>query len=941
MLLRHVRSSGLFVAAILVLPALLSEAQTATLVKVEVVDGKAMATVRGPAKVKGKLTVTEKNGRIASHALQAWIVQNGQGALLLLSPEKKGGQPTLRYYEADAAKSRPLGELPFSQAAMTETTTSAGSWAFALSGMDPSAGQPAIYAGDTQALHARLAAASDPHFSPDALSFQSSGKPSSLAISRLMGQEAWGQLYAPRTPSPHAEYLQFLPDGTSIVTQNSQPKPGKWLTDGYKFYVTAGSRPADAWALSELNSVTGIPAGSRLNVRLLAPLSSRTAKKGTPVEAVLISPAMFDGKILTPQGSEFHGVVVDGHGVGWGIRRETAALTLHFDTVKLPDGRTLPIDARVFRVENSREVVTDAGTIQGIRATGTLGHSAVNEVASLVQIDPIAYLFTASSGTALLGFAEPEILYNAGTELDIAFNLPVITSQEYAPRVPGLDLTGEPAAQFATLFRDLPFRTHTQGSNQPSDITNLVFFAQPEALHRAFLAAGWREADTLTAAATFETVKTLAGNQTYTQAPMSVLMLGEEKPLFTMEKSTNTFSSRHHVRVFATGETFAGQPVLTASSTQDIAIAFSYQQKTFIHVIDQYLDNERSKVTNDLEFTGCVNGLDLVPRPWVPQDAYNATGDRLLTDGDAAVLRLTNCQDPHATPSTPARRAPAFERTERDTMLSIKDTLYRGNLIYTGIAGGIKVHQYLQAKGELGPETGAWRRSDASGTGYRVVNTTQPQLQPRNWAGESVVAPAELSREAKAQINAHKWDPPQYEIALNLGYSNYRNQFLEAELIGLFSSNNEPDYLLAMAANVSDGWTAGVSLTLNSWKWISNEFLYQREQTKFQLEGIEDFGVEGAPPPLSPDGKLGYAAFCLQYRVQPASSEITMAALHCRRTGLPVARTGRRPSQIAKRVFSAGPLQHRPPQSCPRLWRNAASRWRRPLPIRSAIRRGI
>ena len=88
----------------------------------------------------------------------------------------------------------------------------------------------------------------------------------------------------------------------------------------------------------------------------------------------------------------------------------------------------------------------------------------------------------------------------------------------------------------------------------------------------------------------------------------------------------------------------------TASSTQDIGIAFSYKQKTFIHVIDQYLDNERSKVANDLEFTGCVKAIQLVSRPWVPQDAYNSTGDRLRTDSSAAVLRMNDCATPYATP---------------------------------------------------------------------------------------------------------------------------------------------------------------------------------------------------------------------------------------------------------------------------------------------------
>ncbi|HET6219227.1 MAG TPA: LssY C-terminal domain-containing protein [Acidobacteriaceae bacterium] len=855
--------------AILAFTGFRLEAQSAVIVKLVIVkkpgalDGKAMATVKAPVKVNGKIIIREKTGHIATHALQAWTIMNGQGALLLLSPEKKGGQDQLRYYQLDEGKGRPLGDVPFAQATMVESPATGAPWAFALSGIDPSTGQPVIFAGDVQAIHAQLPNASNPYFSADALCFQSTGRqsagePRTLEIPALMGEEALGRIYAPRNSESQAAYLQFLPDGDSLTTTAAgEVNRGRWITDGSQFRITTAKGPVAVWRLADLRTIAGIPAGSHLNVRLLHPLSSRTAKKGTPVQAVLISPGVFEDAILIPQGSEFDGALVQAQSVGWGIRHETAALTLHFDSVKLPDGRTLSIDARVFRVENARENVTAAGKIQGIRSTGTIGHSAENQIASLAQIDPIAYIYTSLAGPALLGFAEPEILYNAGTELDIQINKPVITAQKYPPRVPHMDLSGEQAVQFSTVVRDLPFLTRTENTHQPSDITNLIFIGKPEALRRAFQAAGWKTADTLTAAATFETVKTLAGNQTYTEAPMSMLMLGDERPIFAMEKSNNTFSSRHHVRVFATGESFDGEQVLTASSTQDIGIAFSYKQKTFIHVIDQYLDNERSKVTNDLEFTGCVDSIDMVSRPWVPRDAYNSTGDRLITDGDAAVLRLNDCASPYATPTTAAGRPPLTERSERDTVLTIKDTLYRGNLIYTGISGGIKVHQYLVTQGELGKQTGAWRRSDASGTEYRVVAFSQPLLQRRNWDGEASLAPAELDAEARARVDAHKWDPPHYEIGLNLGYSNYRNHELESVFVFLTSSNctpikcTEPMYAIGLADNVYDGWAASTSLTLNSWNWISNEFSYAREQTKFFLLG---FSGEIQPQPLPPLG---------------------------------------------------------------------------------------
>lgn len=104
---------------------------------------------------------------------------------------------------------------------------------------------------------------------------------------------------------------------------------------------------------------------------------------------------------------------------------------------------------------------------------------------------------------------------------------------------------------------------------------------------------------------------------------------------------------------------------------------------------------------------------------------------------------------------------------------------------------------------------------------------------------------------SQALIAAHKWDPPRFEIALNLGYSNYRNHILETTALSLSSSDpNKPDYLLSLGDGVFDGWAAGVSLTLNSWNWISNEFSYMRQQTKFDLVGITISSAPGEQPPL-------------------------------------------------------------------------------------------
>jgi hypothetical protein len=86
---------------------------------------------------------------------------------------------------------------------------------------------------------------------------------------------------------------------------------------------------------------------------------------------------------------------------------------------------------------------------------------------------------------------------------------------------------------------------------------------------------------------------------------------------------------------------------------------------------------------------------------------------RLIAGGYAAALRINDCTKPEETSTAVAVRAPVYERDERNTMLAIKHTLYRGNLVYTGIAGGFKVHNYLATQGELGEETGNWQKNDA------------------------------------------------------------------------------------------------------------------------------------------------------------------------------------------------------------------------------------
>lgn len=773
------------------------------------------------------VTINGKVRRIATNALQAWPIVNGQDALVLwLDNKAPAAQYRLRFVEGATRKRRELGAVPFSSAKLIEQQHN-GDWVFALASQEATG--PVLIVADTEAIHGEIRGATDPKFESGALAYKdaASGESKQVPLDAILGADM-REIYRFR----ESQFLQFNRDGTAVVEeQNGQFQTGTWRTDGIDMTFVPKAGSSVRFPRHELLRTEGVAAGTRLDVRLLHPLDSRTVKEGDPVRAVLITPASVDGRIFIPQGSEFSGTIVKAHGVGWGVRHESAALTLDLNEAKLPDGRSLKIHTRVHQVENSRESVDANGTIRGIRSTGTLGHSAESKISSVAAVDPVAYLFTSVSATSVLGFAEPEILYPAGTEMDIDFTSPLITSQVYPAKVP--PLTRRPGEEDLSGFvRRVPFRTMTKGSNKPSDLTNLLFIGSPDGLRRAFEAAGWVPTDNLNASSTFQTLKTVSGNETYREAPMSTLLLDERAPILNLSKTTNTFSSRHHLRIFDPALRYGGATALTSSSTQDIGIAFSRRQKTFIHVIDEYIDNERSKVVNDLEYTGCVDAMSLVPRPWVPQDAYNSTGDRLLTDGATAVLRINDCTNPRTSPKDEPSQPPRVQRIARDTMLVLRNDVWRGNLVYQGIAGSIKLRSYMKTKDELKPDAGNWRKNDLSGTEYEGANVIDFDEQSSVQTGEHGGPPAA----EPPPEPSHRWDPPRYEIGLQGGYLRYPT--VRTDVLGILANPQNPAddfFAVTLGDEVEGGWTAGITLTSNTWRWISNEFSYQYQRGKYEI----------------------------------------------------------------------------------------------------------
>jgi hypothetical protein len=84
-----------------------------------------------------------------------------------------------------------------------------------------------------------------------------------------------------------------------------------------------------------------IPAGSKLNVRTLTAMSTKTHKTGDPFQASLSAPLVVRGVVLAPKGADVTGVVANSD--PGGRVKGVASLTLQIQGIRSADGQTIGV----------------------------------------------------------------------------------------------------------------------------------------------------------------------------------------------------------------------------------------------------------------------------------------------------------------------------------------------------------------------------------------------------------------------------------------------------------------------------------------------------------------------------------------------------------------------------------------------------------------------
>lgn len=379
-----------------------------------------------------------------------------------------------------------------------------------------------------------------------------------------------------------------------------------------------------------------LPVGTEIYLRLTTEASS-DKPSGAIVSAVVIAPVLLNGLPALNAGAQLTGNTADAAAAQVATDaggEKPATLRIQFTKIADASGHSQPLSCTLTSVDNAREKVDDSGLITGIIASQTY-EGLLN--AGLGKLSGQFGALLNSAKGAFLKDVDPSIDYKPGVELTVKLTKEL----NWTTAAPSSSVAAiAPAEALAALVTAEPFRTVAQNPPKPSDLTNLMFIGTQERVQNAFKEAGWFTAAELTAMSRAETARAIIENRGYSEAPMSILYLEGKPPDLTFQKQHNTFDKRHHIRIWLRPEKFNGQPVWLAAATHDTGITLSPVSHNFTHGIDPNIDAERSKVTNDLLFTGHVKAIALVDRPQVPAELSNATGDKLLSDHKLAVLEF-------------------------------------------------------------------------------------------------------------------------------------------------------------------------------------------------------------------------------------------------------------------------------------------------------------
>lgn len=191
------------------------------------------------------------------------------------------------------------------------------------------------------------------------------------------------------------------------------------------------------------------------------------------------------------------------------------------------------------------------------------------------------------------------------------------------------------------LFTKIPRRVGDENS-APGDMVNFALIGTEAQIKAAFKSAGWVAVDKSTQDAVLHGLLSTLNHEAYVEMPMSTLYLfGRPQDLsFARADPLTVAAERHHLRVWKSPETIAGQPLWVGSATHDIGFERDQRNGKATHKIDPEIDAERTFLLNSFDAAGAFSAAAYVTPETPLREAKTATGGSFFSDGRIVVMNL-------------------------------------------------------------------------------------------------------------------------------------------------------------------------------------------------------------------------------------------------------------------------------------------------------------
>ncbi len=382
-----------------------------------------------------------------------------------------------------------------------------------------------------------------------------------------------------------------------------------------------------------------IPAGTHVPIRFVQRVTSGRDTVGTAVLVQTMGALVSDSCVVVPPYLRAKGHVVVSKGGGRFGRH--GKLGLRFDSLEVRRGRWVAIAGLLDTLEYTKPVfLTDSGLVTSGK-TSVVGVGKKLVPAGVAAAADIAAVPVALLGGYSLMHRGPPVRILAGEIGDLRLTEPltVPNMNRCEPVAAQGELVDPPA-----LPKFLP-RSENRTGTVLGDPFNVLLLGTEAAIDSAFRSVGWIPAQKRSIGTVTREITAAIASRPAMNAPVSTQYFEGRPQDLAYELPGPNVRIRHHIRIWLL-DTLA--QVWVGAANKDVGVIFKPWEPQATHRIEAHIDHERDLIVHDLEASGCADLMDYLTLPGAITAARNVSGQKVISDGRTAVVRLRSCAAPAA-----------------------------------------------------------------------------------------------------------------------------------------------------------------------------------------------------------------------------------------------------------------------------------------------------